>query len=98
MNTTIKSNAELIDFCFNGLQDQWGYGMKRMYVSPPRNIACPYGFQGFGYKRRDGRLFIGLRMLVDQNSPVKFRLWSKTVPIMDLWGEIMVEFIRELHK
>ena len=91
-------NRELQETLFEGLAPgRWGYGIKRISVEIPKAIksTMPYTFTSVGYKSEKGEYFIGLRMNVDQQSPIKFRKCIESTNVIQSWVEMLQEFIRE---
>jgi hypothetical protein len=81
------------------IDEQWGFGRKRITVTTQDSIAkCPYSFTGLGYKNQDGKLFLGLRMNVDQHSPLNLKEWTEGMNVERVWGfmvtELMAEFVK----
>jgi len=85
----------------NGLNDNsWGYGMKRVSITPPKGITYPYVLSGFGYKNTNGEQFVGLRAYIDQSSPPKMRPWPKSPTnenILIAWSDMLAEFLKEYN-
>ena len=100
---TIASEINYDKFMFEGLEDDrsWGYGFRRLTVKSTEDTKniCPYTFISFGYKTQDKKLLLGMRMNVDQHSPVKFIDWDKTKKPTDLLSilmrELMCDFIEK---
>lgn len=89
-------------FLQEGLEDKksWGYGFRRLNVkaSDADKMICPYVFTGFGYKEQNGNLFLGLRMNVDQISPVKFVKWNGDNNVMEKFGTMMGQLVENFIK
>ena len=80
-----------------GLDDiNWGFGHRRLGVSSSGSSqnGFPYCFTAFGYKKKTGKMFLGLRMNVDQISPHKLIEWDDE-PVLEKLGVLMHEFISE---
>jgi hypothetical protein len=77
----------------------WGYGRRRLKVLPrvPDQKLCPFSFTAFGYKNNKGKMFLCLRMNVDQISPHKSVEWNDE-PVLEKLGELMREFIHKYIK
>jgi hypothetical protein len=81
-----------------GIIKHWGFGRNRIKVTSPTNYAqCPYSFIGLGYKNKEGKLFIGLRMNVDQYIPLKLREWTDDLNVEVAWWYMMLECIEDLQ-
>ena len=104
MNQSLTSCSK-IDYkklMFEGLEDPniWGYGFRRLGVKSTEDTKsiCPYNFTSFGYKSQEKKLFFGMRMNVDQNSPVKFIEYNEEknpVKILsDLMNLLVTDFIK----
>ena len=78
-----------------GICKGWGFGRKRIRVTSPDKLKCPYSFTGLGYKNKDGQLFLGLRMNVDQHSPLKLKEWTNDLDVELAWGYMVTEFVDE---
>lgn len=80
-------------FMMEGLENPsiWGYGFRRIKVkiSEDNKTRCPYSFTSFAYKEQSGNTFLGMRMNVGQNSPVRFIKWNGHVDIMESLGKLM---------
>mgnify|MGYP001380875632 CR=1 FL=1 len=81
------------EFMMEGLENPsiWGYGFRRLKVkiSEDNKTHCPYSFTGFSYKEQSGGIFLGMRMNIDQNSPVRFIKWDGHSDIMESLGKLM---------
>ena len=77
-------------------ENTWGFGSLRLKVlpRPPDQKLCPFSFTAFGYKNKNGKMFLGLRMNVDQISPHRLIEWNDE-PVLDTLGELMREFIHK---
>tara|TARA_B100001287_G_C22467701_1_gene428091 strand:+ start:246 stop:614 length:369 start_codon:yes stop_codon:yes gene_type:complete len=96
------TNSELMETLMDGLdENQWGYGIKRISVTvnPDVDIGfhhkIPYTFTSLGYKNEKGKWFVGLRMNVDQSSPLKMRPMNANTDLTNAWAEMMQEFVNE---
>ena len=99
---TQSANSQLKKTLMEGLDDdQWGYGIRRISVTidPTVDIggyhAIPYTFTSLGYKDANGKWFVGLRMNVDQHSPLKMRPMDGNTELTIAWAEMMKEFVME---
>ena len=99
---TQAANSQLKKTLMEGLDDdQWGYGIRRISVTidPTVDIggyhAIPYTFTSLGYKDARGKWFVGLRMNVDQHSPLKMRPMNANTDLTSAWAEMMKEFVKE---
>ena len=99
-NTT--SNYQLVKTLMEGLaENQWAYGIRRISVTVDKKIDCafhhqiPYTFTSLGYKDQNGKWYVGLRMNIDQVSPLKLRPMNADTNLTDAWAEMMREFVRE---
>ncbi len=97
-----NTNSQLKKILMEGLSDnQWGYGIRRISVSVDKNIdrafhhQIPYTFTSLGYKDEDGKWFVGLRMNVDQVSPLELRPMNENTNLTDAWADMMQEFVKE---
>jgi len=94
------NNKQLQDTLFQGLQPgQWGYGFKRIAVKLPHEMKenMPYTFTSLGFKSEKGDYFIGLRMNVDQGSPITFRYCSESTDVIQAWVDMLQEYIRDYN-
>jgi len=88
-------------FMMEGLENPsiWGYGFRRIKVkiSEDNKTHCPYSFTSFGYRGQSGNTFLGMRMNVVHNSPVRFIKWDGHVDIMESLGKLinglLIDFI-----
>ena len=95
------NNKQLQDTLFQGLSPgKWGYGFKRISVGLPPEIKklqkMQYTFTSVGFKSEKGEYFIGLRMNVDQRSPIKFRKCVESTNVIQSWVEMLQEYIQDL--
>ncbi len=72
----------------------WGYGIKRLTVKESTG-SWPMTFSAMAYKNEQGKWFLGLRMNIDQVSPIKFRDWNDGDNIVLLLADLMSEHMRE---
>ena len=94
------NNKELQDTLFQGLPaNNWGYGLKRITVELPQAVrgSLPYTFTSVGFKSEKGEYFIGLRMNVDQASPIKFRKCIESTDVIQSWADMLQEYIRDYN-
>ena len=96
------TNLQYMSILKDGLsKDQWGYGIKRITIGIDPNIdmgahyKIPYTFTSFGYKNENGKWFVGLRMNVDQCSPVKMRPMDAKTRFTVVWAEMMQELVKD---
>ena len=94
------NNTELKEILFQGLSPgKWGYGFKRISVELPQEIKkmqkMQYTFTSVGFKSEKGEYFIGLRMNVDQRSPIKFRKCVESTNVIQSWVEMLQEYIQD---
>ena len=96
------SNAQLVKTLMEGLdENQWGYGLRRISVTvnPDVDIGfhhqVPYTFTSLGYKNEKGNWYVGLRMNIDQVSPLKMRPMNANTDLTSAWAEMMKEFVKE---
>ena len=92
------NNRELQKILFTGLgPGSWGYGFKRVAVEIPDSIrnGNPFTFTSVGFKNEAEDYFIGLRMHVDQNSPIKFRKCLDNTSVTEAWVSMLYEFFKE---
>ena len=99
-NTTSNSNSQLMKTLMEGLgENQWGYGFRRISVTVNPDVGfhhqIPYTFTSLGYKDEQGKWFVGLRMNVDQVSPLKLRPMNMNTELKTAWADMMSEFVRE---
>ena len=57
--------------------------------------SIPYSFTSVGFKSEKGEYYIGLRMNVDQGSPIKFRKCIESTNVIESWVEMLQEYIRD---
>ena len=95
-------NSQYMKILKEGVDDnQWGYGIKRISVTVNKDVdvgfhhKIPYTFTSLGYKAADGKWYVGLRMNVDQNSPLKLRPMNANTELSAVWVEMMHEFMKE---
>ncbi len=74
--------------------DSWGYGTRRLTVKD-KDGHCPMAFSAMGYRDQKGKWFIGLRMNVDQVSPIKFKEWNDGDNILPILTELMTLHLEE---
>lgn len=103
MDISKNTSLDYSKFMIEGLENEkaWGYGFRRLTVqaSPEEQIRCPYSFTGFGYKEQNGKLFLGLRMNVDQISPVRYLEWDGSNNVLEKFAEMMGHLLAEfIHK
>ncbi len=96
------NNQYLYETLFSDLgkdATKWGYGMKRIWVEIPESMknAIPFTFTSMGFKSEQGEYFVGLRMNVDQRSPIKFRKYTQHSNIVRSWCEMLKEFFKEYN-
>lgn len=93
------SNNNYSKFMMEGIEEKssWGYGFRRLNVKAATEdkMMCPYTFTGFGYKEQDGRLYLGLRMNVDQVSPAKFTEWDGNNNVMEKFAILMRDLLED---
>tara|TARA_Y100000817_G_scaffold280378_1_gene244344 strand:+ start:129 stop:500 length:372 start_codon:yes stop_codon:yes gene_type:complete len=99
-NTT--SNSQLVKTLMEGLDgNRWGYGLRRISVTVNPDVdvgfhhQVPYTFTSLGYKDQNGKWYVGLRMNIDQVSPLKMRPMNANTDLTNAWAEMMREFVRE---
>lgn len=68
--------------------EKWGYGIRRITVKDKDNL-CPMTFSAMSYKDQSGNWSIGLRMNVDQVSPIKFQPWKDGDNIVTILTNLM---------
>jgi len=99
-NQNTASNSQLMKTLMEGLgENQWGYGFRRISVTVNPDAEfhhqVPYTFTSLGYKDEEGKWFVGLRMNVDQVSPLKLRPMNVNTELNIAWADMMNEFARE---
>ena len=72
----------------------WGYGRRRLTVKDKDGL-CPMTFSALGYRDKNGKWSIGLRMNVDQISPIKFKEWNDGDYILPILTELMSLHLQE---
>jgi len=93
LNTKIMSNTDLHTMCFQDLNTkEWGYGRKRIGISIKGSITDKVPFSGFGFKDRDGKFYIGVRMWLDQGNYVKKLPYTNTITINQHFFDIIKVF------
>ena len=72
-NTQTPYNNNLKTLCFEDFinNDLFGFGRKRISVLIKNTITEKFVFRAFGYRNKDLKLFIGLRMYYDQGDSFK---------------------------
>ena len=92
----------MFELCFKDLMStsSWGYGIKRIKLDLTKNsIQTPYTFTAYGYKSFDNKLYICVKMNVDQYSPVKKRECiigkDNDFTLKKKCGEMITELVNE---
>ena len=75
-------------------KDSWGFGIQRLSVKESTGM-WPMTFSAMGYKDEEGHWFIGLRMNVDQVSPIKFKRWNESDNVINILTNLMAEHMNE---
>ena len=75
-------------------KETWGFGTRRLLVKESTGI-WPMTFSAMGYKDEEGHWFIGLRMNVDQVSPIKFKRWNDSDNVINILTNLMAEHMNE---
>lgn len=73
----------------------WGYGNKRISLYLKDSITEKVPFSGFGYKDKDGMLYVGVRMWLDQGDYSKLKRYDKNYTIMSHFMSMIQEFDHE---
>ena len=73
----------------------WGYGRRRITVTD-NSGTCPMTFSAMGFKNQNGTWSIGLRMNVDQASPIKFQNWENDNQILSILTTLMMQHMQDL--
>ena len=98
---TQTANLQLKKTLMEGLDgNRWGYGLRRISVTVNPDVdvgfhhQVPYTFTSLGYKDQNGKWYVGLRMNIDQVSPLKMRPMNANTDLTNAWAEMMREFVR----
>ena len=70
----------------------WGYGNKRISLYLKDSITEKVPFSGFGYKDKDGMLYVGVRMWLDQGDYSKLKRYDKNYTILSHFMSMIQEF------
>ena len=93
----MAENAILQQQCFSDLRkrDVWGYGIRRIPVLHLGTMKIM--FHGFGYKKADGTLHIGLRYYGGKEHPnTRLQAWAPHTDIKSCWRYMATELAAEL--
>lgn len=71
---------------------RWGYGKKRINLNLKDSITEKIPFSGFGYKDKEGILYVGVRMWLDQGDHSKLKQYDKNYTIMSHFMSMIQEF------
>ena len=84
-NTQTPYNNNLKTLCFEDFinNDLFGFGRKRISVLIKNTITEKFVFRAFGYRNKDLKLFIGLRMYYDQGDSFKIIAFDETKTIVE---------------
>ena len=77
---------------------RWGYGNKRITLNLKDSITEKVPFSGFGYKDKNGILYVGVRMWLDQGDYSKLKQYDKNYTIMSHFIPLIQEFDYEHGK
>ena len=94
MNENNMYNTIFSDLITN---PNWGYGNKRISLYLKDSITEKVPFSGFGYKDKDGILYVGVRMWLDQGDYSKLKQYDKNYTIMSHFMSMIQEFDHEYH-
>lgn len=92
MNEHTMYNTIFADLITNS---NWGYGAKRISLNLKDSITEKVPFSGFGYKDKDGILYVGVRMWLDQGDYSKLKRYDKNYTIMSHFMSMIQEFDHE---
>ena len=94
MSTSLMNENNMFNTIFGDLiaNTNWGYGNKRITLQLKNSITEKIPFSGFGYKDKDGILYVGVRMWLDQGDYSKLKQYDKNYTIMSQFTSIIQEF------
>ena len=89
--STEMSNQQIANLLTEGLEnkDSWGYGFRRISVKPSNLPDFPYTFTALGYKDQDGQMYLGMRINIDQYSPLELHKWDHDMDIRSAWTDML---------
>tara|TARA_Y100000816_G_C25809227_1_gene423649 strand:- start:273 stop:569 length:297 start_codon:yes stop_codon:yes gene_type:complete len=93
------NNSHLESLCFDDIQgkNNWGYSKKRITIKIKGTLTDKLVFTGFGYKSRDNKYSIGVRMWIDQGDIAKFIPYNKNKTINSHFIELIQLFTTEYN-
>jgi hypothetical protein len=88
-------NDNLFETCFSNLQDsqEWGYSIKRIRVTIPGTVTDYISCSGYGYKDEKKRLYVEIRLWIDQGDCTYNMLYNPNKLIVNHFAEL----IRQHH-
>ena len=95
--STEMNNQQIAKLLTEGLEnkDSWGYGFRRISVKPINLPDFKYTFTALGYKDQDGQMYLGMRMNVDQYSPLELHKWDLDTDIRSVWPDMLGNLYRK---
>ena len=95
--STEMNNQQIAKLLTEGLEnkDSWGYGFRRITVKPINLPDFQYTFTALGYKDQDGEMYLGMRMNVDQYSPLELHKWDLDTDIRSVWPDMLGNLYRK---
>ena len=95
--STEMSNPQIAKLLTEGLEnkDSWGYGFRRISVKPINLPDFKYTFTALGYKDQDGQMYLGMRINVDQHSPLELHKWDRDTDIRSVWPDMLGNLYRK---
>lgn len=93
------NNSQLFALFTEGVaENEWGYGIKRVSVTSKLKHKIPYTFTSCGFKDKDNKWYLCLRMNVDQVSPQKSVPMESSTNFHQELDKMMEEFAIEYAK
>ena len=91
------TNQQIANLLTEGLEkkDSWGYGFRRISVKPSNLPDFQYTFTALGYKDKDGQMYLGMRINVDQYSPLELHKWDHNTDIRSVWPDMLGNLYRK---
>lgn len=93
-NTPLINENQIYITLFDDLikSVKWGYGNKRITLNLKDSITEKVPFSGFGYKDKDGILYVGVRMWLDQGDYSKIKQYDKNYTVMSHFRSLIQVF------
>ena len=93
------NNNQLFTFLTEGVaENEWGYASRRLTITSKLKYKIPYTFTSCGFKDKDNKWNLCLRMNVDQVSPQKSVPMEESTNFHEEWDKMMEEFAIEYAK